>query len=227
MGGNMKMKKYLNLISILAILFSTHSLIASEDLQSQLGKGKRNLIYSPFAYNHFIGTISDVNDDYGFKEQFLDIPVKRLGIESFILNSRSKYENYLGLFIYMTHNRINTGTNPDNDIDYEKKDTSITSLAVGFTGMQPISFISKQLYLKLCLGISSVDIWRSETNDKDNRFGMYISGGLQYVFSSETNYNLNIGIDFSHSESFLGDSNNNRYNRIGINGIYPYIGIMW
>jgi len=222
----MKMKKYLNLISILAILFSTHSLIASEDLQSQLGKGKRNLIYSPFAYNHFTGSISGINDDYGFKDQLREVPVKRLGIESFILNSRSKYENYLGLFIYITHNRINTGANPDSNIDYKKKDTSITSLAVGFTGIQPISFISQQLYLKLGLGISSIDIWRSETNDKDNRFGMYIAGGFQYVFSSDTNYNVNIGIDFSHSESFLGDSNN-RYNRIGLRGIYPYVGIMW
>ncbi len=217
------MKKYL---ICLLILFFTVNLIASSDSQGQIGKGKTNLIYSPFAYNHFIGSISGINDDYGFKEQLVEVPAKRIGIENYIINSRSKHEDYLGLFLYMTHNRINTGTNPDGDLDYKKKGTSITALSVGFTGMQPISFISKKLYLKVALGISSIDMWRNETDDKNSRFGMYIDGGFRYVFSSDSKYNLNVGIDFSHSESFLKASDKG-YNGIGLRGIYPYVGIMW
>jgi hypothetical protein len=219
----MKMKKYL---IFLLIMFLAGSLIASEESTSILGKGKTNLIYSPFAYNHFTGSISGINDDYGFKKQFAEVPVKRIGIESFVINSRSTSEDYLGLFIYMSHNRMDTGINPDGDPDYTKKGTSITALSVGFLGMQPISFISRQLYLKVALGISSIDMWREETDDKNSRFGMYIDGGFRYVFSSDSKYNLNIGIDFSHSESFLKSSDKG-YNGIGLRGIYPYVGIMW
>lgn len=215
------MKKY---IICILMMFSTGDIIASEEYNSQLDKGKTNITYSPFAYNHFDGSISGINDDYGFKEQCLDIPAKRISLEKlFKLNSWNAYSGYT---VQLFHNRINTGVNPYGGLDYEKKGTSITALTFGLTGMQAMSFISEQLYFKLTLGVSYTHIWREEVNNDDTVLGKYIDIGLRYVFSSETNYNLNAGIDFSYSDSFLKTTGKG-YNGIGMSGIYPYVGIMW
>lgn len=220
----MIIKKYIKNIIYILIIFSTGNLIASEESNLQIRKGKTNITYSPFAYNSFEGSISGINDDYGFKEQFLDIPAKRISLEK--LFKLSSWNAYSGHIVLLTHNRANTDVNPYGGSDYEKKGSSITALSFGLTGMQGISFISEQLYFKLTVGFSYTHIRREEVNNDDTVLGKYIDAGLRYVFPSESKYNLNAGIDFSYSESLL-KTGDKKYKGIGMSGIYPYMGIMW
>jgi hypothetical protein len=220
----MEIKKFIIYSIWIFIIFSTVNLIASEESNPQSHKDKTNVTFSPFAYNHFTGSISGINDDYGFREQFLDVPAKRVGIEK--LFKLSSWNAYAGHMVQLSHNRINTGINPYEGPDYEKKGTSIVDLSFGLTGMQAISFISEQLYFKLTAGFSYIHFRREEVNDNDTILGKYIDVGLRYVFSSETKYNINVGIDFSYGDSWLRLTGST-YQGIGLRGIYPYVGIMW
>ncbi len=214
------MKKYMLCVAVLLIAIQ---LLASVKATAQSRKVITNIMYSPVSYNHFFGSISGMNDEYGFKEQFYDVPVKRIVMEK--LYDVSSWETFWGFSFILTHNRINTGHNPYGGIEYEKKGTSITTLSFGFTHVPAISFISKQLFLKMTIALSIMQIWRKEVNSDGDIGGTYIDIGLRYVFSSESKYKFNVGIDFSYSDTFL--KHENAYKGIALGGIYPYVGIMW
>lgn len=177
---------------------------------------KTNLLYSPVSYTKFLGVV--VDDEYNLKEQFSEPPFKRVGVEAL--------GNYAGFLLYFTHNRFNTHIDPSGELYYSKEKASITSYTIGISFRSPISFISNNLFCRFAFGYSSVDIWKKELEEKQGSMGVYLEAGLRYVFPSNSKYNLNVGVDFSHSESFSNFSSN-YYDVIGINGIYPYVGIMW
>jgi len=211
------MKKYLIYCAMCGIwfLFTVNSFAFSSDLTSS--GIKTNLVFSPISYNKFLGTL--VNDDeYDFKEQFSEAPLKRIGIEV--------TRNHVGLALYFTHNRFSATVDPCGESYFEKEKISITSYSLAATFQRPIDFISSNFIFKFDLGFSSIDIWKKELKEKERKLGVYFDAGLRYVFPSDSNYNLNVGVDFSHSESF-GSYSNDCYDYVGINGIYPYVGIMW
>ena len=199
-GGWFYMKKYLIYCSMcgLCLLFAVNSFAFSNDFMTS-SEIKTNLVFSPISYNKFLGTL--VNDDeYDFKDQFSEAPFKRIGIEV----TRS----YVGFVLYFTHNRFSASIDPCGESYFDKEKISITSYILGVTFQRPIDFISRNFIFKFDLGFSSIDIWKKELKENGRKLGVYFDAGLRYVFPSDSNYKLNVGVDLSHSESFVNYSDN-------------------
>ncbi len=211
------MKKYRIYCAVycMYLFLSTNTFALSQD--DTMHGIKKNVLFSPISYNRFLGTT--VNDnEYNIKEQLKEPPIKRIGIEV--------TGNYIGFVLYFTHNRVLTDIDPCGELYFEKEKISISSYIFGITFQHPIAFISNDLLFKFNIGFSSISLWGNGLEEKKGNLGLYFDAGIRYIFSSNSNYNLNLGVDFSHSESF-SNYNENCYDLIGINGIYPYIGIMW
>lgn len=77
----LEMKKF---IITLLFMFYAITAIGSQEADDILQKDNINITFSPFAYSFFEGSLSDINDNYTYKEQFSDIPPGELALKNCI-----------------------------------------------------------------------------------------------------------------------------------------------